>query len=115
MSLTIDIMVPVKPMLARVSKSCADTVSRCPNGMLAEIKYDGERIQIHKNGDQYSCFSRNLKPVTPHKVFISFLDLAFFLLMRDELFVVSHSFIHSFTHFFFLLLLIYIYVIRWKE
>jgi DNA ligase-3 len=68
MSLTIDIMVPVKPMLARVSKSCADTVSRCPNGMLCEIKYDGERIQIHKNGDEYSCFSRNLKPVTPHKV-----------------------------------------------
>jgi DNA ligase-3 len=36
--------------------------------MMAEIKYDGERIQIHKNGDKYSTFSRNLKPVTKHKV-----------------------------------------------
>jgi DNA ligase-3 len=36
--------------------------------MLAEVKYDGERVQIHKNGDNFETFSRNLKPVTPHKV-----------------------------------------------
>lgn len=43
-------------------------MARCPNGMLAETKYDGERIQIHKDGDTYQTFTRNLKAVTPHKV-----------------------------------------------
>lgn len=30
-----------------------DAMKRCPNGMFAEIKYDGERIQIHKNGSSF--------------------------------------------------------------
>ena len=41
---------------------------RCPHGMYSEIKYDGERVQIHKSGPTFNCFSRNLKPVLPHKV-----------------------------------------------
>ena len=36
--------------------------------MYAEIKYDGERVQVHKNGDDFQYFSRSLKPVLPHKV-----------------------------------------------
>lgn len=36
--------------------------------MYSEIKYDGERVQVHKNGDNFSYFSRSLKPVLPHKV-----------------------------------------------
>ena len=36
--------------------------------MFAEIKYDGERIQIHKKGDQFQYFSRSLKSVQAHKV-----------------------------------------------
>lgn len=36
--------------------------------MYSEIKYDGERVQVHKNGDVFSYFSRSLKPVLPHKV-----------------------------------------------
>lgn len=36
--------------------------------MYSEIKYDGERVQVHKNGDHFSYFSRSLKPVLPHKV-----------------------------------------------
>jgi ATP-dependent DNA ligase len=35
---------------------------------LAEIKYDGERVQIHKSGTEFKFFSRNLKPVTEHKI-----------------------------------------------
>ncbi len=36
--------------------------------MRAEIKYDGERLQLHKNGDSITAFSRNLKPVPSWKV-----------------------------------------------
>lgn len=43
-------------------------MKKCPNGMFSEIKYDGERVQVHKNGDHFSYFSRSLKPVLPHKV-----------------------------------------------
>jgi len=43
-------------------------MSKCPNGMYAEIKYDGERIQIHKKGDEFACYSRNLKPVMEYKI-----------------------------------------------
>eukprot|EP01125_Pyxidicula_operculata_P015395 TRINITY_DN5220_c0_g1_i2.p1 TRINITY_DN5220_c0_g1~~TRINITY_DN5220_c0_g1_i2.p1 ORF type:complete len:896 (+),score=176.10 TRINITY_DN5220_c0_g1_i2:14-2701(+) len=68
MSIGVDLMTPIKPMLARVSKSVEDVVKRCPNGMLCEIKYDGERIQIHKNGDEYKTYSRNLKPIKVDKV-----------------------------------------------
>jgi DNA ligase-3 len=35
--------------------------------MFAEVKYDGERVQIHKQGDEFQYFSRNLKSVLPHK------------------------------------------------
>ncbi|KAI8516931.1 DNA ligase 3 [Branchiostoma belcheri] len=41
---------------------------KCPNGMYAEIKYDGERVQVHKQGNKFEYFSRSLKPVLPHKV-----------------------------------------------
>ena len=43
-------------------------MKKCPNGMFSEIKYDGERVQVHKSGDHFSYFSRSLKPVLPHKV-----------------------------------------------
>lgn len=36
---------PVKPMLARPSKTYDDVITRCPNGFYCELKYDGERIQ----------------------------------------------------------------------
>ncbi|CAJ0967635.1 unnamed protein product [Ranitomeya imitator] len=61
-------MTPVQPMLAEACKSIEYAMKKCPNGMYAEIKYDGERVQVHKNGDHFSYFSRSLKPVLPHKV-----------------------------------------------
>lgn len=62
------LMTPVQPMLAEACKSIEYAMKKCPNGMYAEIKYDGERVQVHKNGDHFSYFSRSLKPVLPHKV-----------------------------------------------
>jgi len=37
-------------------------------GCYSEVKYDGERVQIHKDGDSYTFYSRNLKSVKPDKV-----------------------------------------------
>lgn len=57
-------MTPVKPMLAEACKTFGTAFKKCPGGMYAEIKYDGERVQIHKNGDDFQFFSRSLKQVT---------------------------------------------------
>ncbi len=62
------LMHPVQPMLAMACKSVDMAFEKCPNGMYAEIKYDGERVQLHKQGDQFKYYSRSLKPVLPHKV-----------------------------------------------
>ena len=43
-------------------------MKKCPNGMFSEIKYDGERVQVHKKGDEFHYYSRSLKPVLQHKV-----------------------------------------------
>ncbi|KAF7990445.1 hypothetical protein HCN44_000250 [Aphidius gifuensis] len=73
------LMTPVLPMLAEACKSVEMAIKKCPNGMLSEIKYDGERVQVHKNGNKFSYFSRSLKSVMPHKVtdFEKFIPKAF--------------------------------------
>jgi hypothetical protein len=65
-------MTPVKPMLAEACKSIKAAIQKSPFGLYAEIKYDGERVQVHKNGNEFHFFSRNLKPVARHKVGLSF-------------------------------------------
>ncbi|XP_065709119.1 DNA ligase 3 [Patagioenas fasciata] len=79
LSVQASLMTPVQPMLAEACKSIDYAMKKCPNGMYAEIKYDGERVQVHKNGDHFSYFSRSLKPVLPHKVahFKDFIPQAF--------------------------------------
>ncbi|KAL4707273.1 hypothetical protein ACJJTC_019811 [Scirpophaga incertulas] len=73
------LMTPVLPMLAEACKSVEMAMKKCPNGMFSEIKYDGERVQVHKKGNEYKYFSRSLKPVMPHKVnhFKDYLPKAF--------------------------------------
>ena len=68
LSIKITLMKAVKPMLADACKSCEAAFKKCPNGIYAEIKYDGERLQVHKNGNKFEYYSRNLKPVQEHKV-----------------------------------------------
>jgi len=53
---------------AEACRSVEQAFRRCPNGMYAEIKYDGERVQLHKKGKTFKYFSRSLKPVQQHKV-----------------------------------------------
>ncbi|XP_031835659.2 DNA ligase 3 [Nomia melanderi] len=62
------LMTPVLPMLAEACKSVEMAMKKCPRGMLSEVKYDGERVQVHKRGSEFRYFSRSLKPVLPHKV-----------------------------------------------
>ncbi|CAG5129065.1 unnamed protein product, partial [Candidula unifasciata] len=73
------LMTPVLPMLAEACRSVEQAMKKCPNGFFAEIKYDGERVQVHKRGDEFKFFSRSLKPVLEHKVklFRDFIPKAF--------------------------------------
>lgn len=73
------LMTPVLPMLAEACKSVEMAMKKCPNGMYSEIKYDGERVQLHKEGTEFKYFSRALKPVMPHKInrFKDFIPKAF--------------------------------------
>lgn len=49
LSINTRVMIPVKPMLAEACKSFDYAITKCPNGMFAEIKYDGERVQVEMN------------------------------------------------------------------
>ena len=45
------LMIPMKPMLAQACKSYEMAFIKCKSGLIyAEIKYDGERVQIHWDG-----------------------------------------------------------------
>ena len=45
--------IPISPMLAGPAKSLEAGLAKCPGGCYCELKYDGERIQIHKDGDDF--------------------------------------------------------------
>ncbi|XP_037027117.1 DNA ligase 3 [Bradysia coprophila] len=64
---TVQLMCPISPMLAEACKSVEKAIEKCPAGIYSEIKYDGERLQLHKKGNEFKFFSRNLKPVLEHK------------------------------------------------
>lgn len=68
LSVKASLMTPILPMLAEACRSVEQAMKKCPNGFYAEIKYDGERVQLHKQGSDFQYFSRSLKPVLPHKV-----------------------------------------------
>lgn len=46
-------MYPISPMLAEACKSVEKAIEKCPRGMYSEIKYDGERVQLHKQGNEF--------------------------------------------------------------
>ena len=68
LSIKVNLMTAIKPMLADACKSVERAFQKCLNGVFAEIKYDGERLQVHKSGNTFTYYSRNLKTVQPHKV-----------------------------------------------
>ena len=64
--------IPFKPQLAGQCSSFEKPLKAYPNGFFVEVKYDGERCQVHMSGGgSVQFFSRSLKEVgaiSPHKV-----------------------------------------------
>lgn len=57
---------PIEMMLAQRVNTVSEILERFNgNVFAAEMKYDGERVQIHKNGDIVQLFSRRLEDITP--------------------------------------------------
>jgi len=61
---------PVKPMLAQLSTDITTSIEEMGSA-LCETKYDGFRVQIHRNGDDIKVFTRrldNIKDAVPEIV-----------------------------------------------
>ncbi|HEY3373572.1 MAG TPA: ATP-dependent DNA ligase [Candidatus Aquicultor sp.] len=61
---TVQVGMPIRPMLAERLGTPADILARMGGECIAEYKYDGERVQVHKNGDTVLLFSRRLENIT---------------------------------------------------
>ncbi len=55
---------PIRPMLAERLSSPDEILEKLGGRCIAEYKYDGERIQIHKKGDEINLFSRRLENIS---------------------------------------------------
>jgi len=55
---------PIRPMLAERLSSPEEILEKLGGKCVAEYKYDGERIQIHKKGDEVVLFSRRLENIS---------------------------------------------------
>jgi len=55
---------PVRPMLAERLGSPQEILEKLGGRCIAEFKYDGERIQAHKKGNEVILFSRRLENIT---------------------------------------------------
>jgi len=62
----IKVGIPIQPMLAERLNSPTEILSKLGGKCYAEYKYDGERVQAHKDGDQVLLFSRRLENITHH-------------------------------------------------
>ncbi len=56
--------IPIRPMLAERANDPREILEKTGTPALAEFKYDGERAQIHKKGDQIWIYSRRLENIT---------------------------------------------------
>ncbi|MFN0251082.1 MAG: ATP-dependent DNA ligase [Kofleriaceae bacterium] len=55
---------PVLPMLAQTAESASDALATFAGPAALELKLDGFRVQLHKDGDVVRGYSRNLNEVT---------------------------------------------------
>lgn len=62
----IEIGRPVRPMLAERLSDPNEILIKLNGKFAAEYKYDGERIQAHKDGDKVILFSRRSENITNH-------------------------------------------------
>jgi len=62
----ITIGIPIQPMLAERLSNSSEILEKLGGKCMAEYKYDGERVQAHKNGEKVILFSRRLENITHH-------------------------------------------------
>ncbi|MXR51015.1 ATP-dependent DNA ligase [Halovenus sp. WSH3] len=64
--LDVELFRPVQVMLAEKGESLGEALAdAAPDGTaVAEVKYDGARVQIHKHGDEIRLFTRRLEDIT---------------------------------------------------
>ncbi|ASJ13342.1 ATP-dependent DNA ligase [Thermococcus thioreducens] len=55
---------PIRPMLAQNAASVKEALVEMGGKAAFEIKYDGARVQVHKDGDRVVIYSRRLENVT---------------------------------------------------
>lgn len=55
---------PIRPMLAERLSTPEEILEKLGGKCIAEYKYDGERIQAHKKGDEVMLFSRRLENIS---------------------------------------------------
>jgi DNA ligase-1 len=55
---------PIRPMLADRVKSEEDAIEKMGTNFAAEYKLDGERVQIHIQGEKVELFSRSLEKIS---------------------------------------------------
>lgn len=65
-SFKIEVGRPIRPMLAERLPTPLEIIQKIGGLCVAEYKYDGERAQIHKDGDKVTIFSRRLENITSH-------------------------------------------------
>ncbi|MGC9116507.1 MAG: ATP-dependent DNA ligase, partial [Conexivisphaera sp.] len=65
-SIRITVGRPIRPMLAERLSSPQEILEKIGGPAAAEYKFDGERMQVHREGDRVMIFSRRLENITSH-------------------------------------------------
>ncbi|MHA1925926.1 MAG: ATP-dependent DNA ligase, partial [Candidatus Thorarchaeota archaeon] len=55
---------PIRMMAAKKLSDSSEIIEKAGPDVLVEYKYDGERVQVHKNGDDVTLFSRRQEVIT---------------------------------------------------
>ncbi len=55
---------PVRPMLAQRLATPEEILKKLGGTCVAEFKYDGERVQIHRQNEEFTLFSRRLERIS---------------------------------------------------
>lgn len=63
-SISLRLFQPLQPMLAQMAYSVREAFEEIGDEVALEFKYDGARVQIHKEGDRVMIFSRRLNDLT---------------------------------------------------
>ena len=59
-----EVGIPIRMMAAKKLSSASEIIEKAGGKALVENKYDGERVQVHKNGDEVVLFSRRQEVIT---------------------------------------------------